>query len=85
MAGVEKGYAALAERIERLELQNRVLKRAMAVLLALCGVGLLIGQNALRNHAHHVERLEHELLQEEEGDPQEEAQGRASSNTAVPR
>lgn len=41
-------YALLAERLDRLEHENRLLKRAIAVILALCGIGLLLAQQARR-------------------------------------
>jgi hypothetical protein len=72
---------SLAERVERLEVQNRLLKRAVAVLLALTGVGIFLGQHAIRGYADEVHRLERKLEQQSPA----ASQAPVSSTTAEPR
>ena len=69
----------LAERVERLEVQNRLLKRAVTVLLALTGIGIFLGQHAIRGYAEDVRRLERQLEHSRAG------QAPVSSTTAEPR
>jgi hypothetical protein len=87
MTGTESERASLEERLGRLEVQNRLLKRAMAVLLALTGVGIFLGQHAIRISAEHVRELEEQVRRDREAKPApaDEGQARASSSTAEPR
>jgi hypothetical protein len=87
MTGADSERASLEERLDRVEVQNRLLKRAMAVLLALTGVGIFLGQHAVRTSAEHVRKLEQQIQRDREAKPApaDDGQDRASSSTAEPR
>lgn len=85
MAGSASDDPTLAERVERLEVQNRFLKRALAVLLALTGVGILLGQHAVRGYEAHVDQLERRLEERDRERAGEPDQAPASRITAAPR